>query len=150
MIPVMQPKFILIGTLVIMTAFAAFLVWPKAPAGEFMPVTQGDRAIAAAVAELKTKLPSLVDEETALVDAIAGQNSVTFIHRLTRMRASEIDPEQARRILEPIVRDGACASSELALYRDLGATLRYAYYDINGVLVVHFDLDTKTCQPTAE
>jgi hypothetical protein len=36
------------------------------------------------------------------------------------------------------------------LYRDLGATLRYAYYDINGVLVVHFDLDTKTCQPTAE
>lgn len=141
----MQPRLILIGAFSAVVALFGFILWRmQTPETDFVPTTEGDKAIAAAVDKLNEGLPSLVDEETALVKAVAGPNSATFLHRLTNLRKSDI-PADAQNTLEPIVRAGACTSDELKLYRDLKATLTYRYYDRDGVFVLEFSIDTGSC-----
>jgi hypothetical protein len=140
----MQPKYILASALVITTAFAGYLIFSKHDAS-YVPQNDGDRAIAEAAAKLNANLPSAVDEETLLIKALPGPNSITFQHVLVNTKKADIDPAAARLILEPLVRGGACASEELKVYRDLGAMLTYAYYDADGLFVMKIDVDSTTC-----
>ncbi|HLV39132.1 zinc ribbon domain-containing protein [Xanthomarina sp.] len=100
-----------------------------------------DKVLMNVANEINKSCPIIVDADTRLDNSIALPNNVfQYQYTLINFLKSEIDIEEVKNIIEPILINTIKSSPEMKIFRDNRTTLAYHYRDKNGVFVLEISI----------
>jgi len=102
------------------------------------PLSQSfDEVIKASVKEVNKTCPFMSDSETRLDKAIAVPgNIIQFNCTLVNYAKSELNIEEFKKVVEPILIKNAKTSPQASVFRKYKTTMNYSYVDKNGVFLL--------------
>ncbi len=103
------------------------------------------------IAEVISKtLPKTVDSETRL-DSVAALPGKNFVYKYTLVNhvKSDIDPSEFVGASRPQAENSYQTSPDFKLFRDKGVTLKYSYYDKEGVFIADFSVAADGAAPSS-
>jgi hypothetical protein len=102
--------------------------------------------VPAAIAEINTQLPKMIDETTEWYAATAEDTTLVYYYRLINVQAAEINAEAVRANVKQMIRDNACTNADTRHnILDQGYTLRFAYHDKDKNPILSIDLRQADC-----
>jgi hypothetical protein len=107
--------------------------------------TDKTQLLMAAASEINAGLPMNVDSETVLISTAGSSNSFTYNYELISHQKSEMDVEQFRGIMIPIITNSVCTNSGMQSFRDLEIVVSYRYFDGERLEITTIDIDTTQC-----
>lgn len=117
--------------------------------GNFESKQEQDAFIAATLkkmaGEMNAQTPIQLDEETRMMSVIALQKTITFNMRLSRYKASEVDPNQIAQVARENLNHIVCSSKATRDLIDLGVEYVYLYNGSDGKLVTRVAIKSYRC-----
>ena len=103
-----------------------------------------EQALQDTAAHINKGTPRPIGNDTSLVGAVAYEKTLKYKFTFHRLTKEEITSQFALKQTE-FLTDFVCTRPDMKAFVDNGVTLKYAYHDKHGKLVVVVTVDTKTC-----
>jgi hypothetical protein len=103
-----------------------------------------DRALRETASHINKTTPRPVGEIATLEGAVAYERTLKYRISFKDLRKDEISSEFAWKQTE-FVTDFVCTTPEMKVFVENGVTLKYAYHDKVGELVIVITVDTRRC-----
>jgi hypothetical protein len=97
-------------------------------------------------AEINRSVPVMIDEETELLPAAAGQAMLIYNYRLVKYSVAQLDHQRFAAGAKQKVTQGACSRPETRdEFLKAGVTLRYSYFDKEKQHIATIDVTPADC-----
>jgi len=103
-----------------------------------------ERALRETASHINKTTPRPVGDIATLEGAVAYERTLKYRIAFKNLRKEEISSEFAWKQTE-FLTDFVCTNAEMKVFVENGATLKYAYYDKVGKLVIVITVDTRKC-----
>jgi hypothetical protein len=103
-----------------------------------------ERALQDTATHINKTSPRPIGNDASLVGAVAYEKTLKYKFTFHKLTKEEISSQFALKQTE-FLTDFVCTSPEMKVFVDNGVTLKYAYYDKHGQVVVIITVDTRTC-----
>lgn len=90
------------------------------------------------------ELPMMLDSETRWDSTEGVENGLIYKYTLVNYSLADLESVNLSELLRKEIVDGVCSSPEMEIYVKNGATLKYLYYDMNGLFIDGIIINTKT------
>ena len=100
-----------------------------------------DKAMMELASEMNKSLPIMLDKDTRLDNAVAMPNNVLqYNYTLINLLESDVNAEDIRNQMEPVLTNVIKTNPEMKIYRDHKTTFAYSYKDKNGVFILKINI----------
>ena len=103
-----------------------------------------ERALRETASHINKTSPRPVGEIAILEGAVAYEKTLKYRIAFKELKKDEISSEFAWKQTE-FLTDFVCATPEMKVFVENGVTLKYAYHDKDGKLVIVISVDTRRC-----
>jgi hypothetical protein len=103
-----------------------------------------ERALRETAGHINKTTPRPVGDIATLEGAVAYERTLKYRISFKDLRKEEISSEFAWKQTE-FLTDFVCTTSEMKVFVENGVTLKYAYHDKDGKLVIVITVDTRKC-----
>jgi len=103
-----------------------------------------EKALRETASHINKTSPRPVGDIATLEGAVAYERTLKYRISFKDLRKDEISSEFAWKQTE-FLTDFVCTTAEMKVFVENGVTLKYAYHDKNGKLVIVITVDTRKC-----
>jgi len=103
-----------------------------------------EKALRETATHINRTTPRPVGDIATLEGAVADERTLKYRISFKDLRKDEISSEFAWKQME-FLTDFVCTTPEMKVFVENGVTLKYAYHDKDGKLVVVLTVDTRKC-----
>lgn len=100
-----------------------------------------DKVMVEVASEINKTCPIMVDQDTRLDNTVAMPNNIfQYNYTLVNMVKSEVNSEDLKNYIEPVLINTIRTNPDMKIYRDNKITLAYNYKDKNGVFILKINI----------
>lgn len=103
-----------------------------------------EKALRETASHINKSTPRPIGDIATLDGAVAYERTLKYRFSFKDLKKEEISSEFAWKQTE-FLTDFVCTTAEMKVFVENGVTLKYAYHDKEGKLVVVITIDTRTC-----
>ena len=103
-----------------------------------------ERALRDTATHINKTTPRPIGNDTSLVGAVAYEKTLKYRFTFHKLTKEEVSSQFALKQTE-FLTDFVCTRPDMKVFVDNGVTLKYAYYDKHGQVVLVITVDPRTC-----
>ncbi|MEX0998368.1 MAG: RDD family protein [Thermodesulfobacteriota bacterium] len=88
------------------------------------------------------ELPMMLDSDTRWDSTVGIENGLIYNYTLVNYNLSDLEGVSLNELLKEDLINSICSSSDMDIYIKNGATLKYSYYDMNGLFIEDIVVNT--------